>query len=72
MPDMDGFTVLQQLKQDDNTAEIPVITITGSTDLKTKARARFLSLGASDFITKPFDMEKLIEEIKIFITTKEV
>jgi DNA-binding response OmpR family regulator len=43
--------------------------MTGSHDLKTTARARLLALGASDFITKPFDMNMLVEEIRIFIKT---
>jgi DNA-binding response OmpR family regulator/two-component sensor histidine kinase len=72
MPTMDGFAVLQALKAARDTADIPVIAMTGSPELKTNARARFLALGASDFITKPFDMERLIEEIHLFINAKEV
>jgi PAS domain S-box-containing protein len=69
MPGMDGFSVLRSLKNLPATAEIPVIAMTGSHDLKTTARARLLALGASDFITKPFDMNMLVEEIRIFIKT---
>jgi len=72
MPAMDGFAVLQALKGSKETANIPVIAMTGSSELKTNARARFLALGASDFITKPFDMEKLVEEIHLFINAQEV
>jgi len=72
MPGMDGFAVLRALKEDPATVDIPVIAMTGSPELKTTARARVLALGASDFITKPFDMDMLVEEIKLFITTPEV
>ena len=72
MPGTDGFAVLRALKEDPTTAAIPVIAMTGSPDLKTTARARVLALGASDFIAKPFDMNMLVEEIKIFINTPEV
>lgn len=72
MPGMDGFTVLRALKDDPATVGIPVIAMTGSPDLKTTARARVLALGASDFITKPFDMDMLVEEIRLFINTPEV
>jgi signal transduction histidine kinase/DNA-binding response OmpR family regulator len=72
LPGMDGFSVLQALKNQRETADIPIIAMTGSPDLKTNARARFLALGASDFITKPFDMERLVKEIHIFINTQEV
>jgi signal transduction histidine kinase/CheY-like chemotaxis protein len=66
LPDMDGFAVLRALQESPETADIPVIAMTGSPDLKTAARARVLALGASDFVTKPFDMEKLVQEIRIF------
>ena len=59
MPGMDGFAVLRALKESQATADIPVIAMTGSPDLKTTARARVLALGASDFIAKPFDMDRL-------------
>jgi DNA-binding response OmpR family regulator len=72
MPGMDGFSVLQALKNTAETADVPVIAMTGSPELKTNARARFLSLGAADFITKPFDMDRLVKEINIFISTKEL
>jgi DNA-binding response OmpR family regulator len=44
--------------------------MTGSPDLKTSARARVLSLGASDFITKPFDLNMLVTEIRLFLSTE--
>ena len=67
MPGMDGFAVLQALKESPATAEIPVIAMTGSPGLKTTARARVLSLGASDFVAKPFDLQMLVEEIRLFL-----
>jgi PAS domain S-box-containing protein len=72
MPGMDGFAVLEALKEDPTTDRIPVITMTGSQELKTKARARVLAMGAADHITKPFDLDNLIEEVRIFLNTKEV
>ena len=51
MPDMDGFQVCRALKQDPNTAEIPVIMITARDDLD--ARAEGMRLGVSDFLAKP-------------------
>ena len=71
MPTMDGFAVLQALKETPETADIPVIAMTGSPELTTNARARFLALGASDFITKPFDLHSLVDEIHLFINTPE-
>ena len=70
MPGMDGFAVLQALKESPATAEIPVIVMTGSPGLKTTARARVLALGASDFVAKPFDLPMLVEEIRLFLAAQ--
>jgi PAS domain S-box-containing protein len=67
IPGMDGFAILRALKENLETADIPVIAMTGSPDLKTTARARVLALGASDFIAKPLDMDMLIAEIRLFL-----
>jgi PAS domain S-box-containing protein len=67
MPGMDGFAVLQALKASPATADVPVIAMTGSPEFKTTARARVLALGAADFIAKPFDINMLVEEIKVFL-----
>jgi PAS domain S-box-containing protein len=66
LPGMDGFSVLRVLKESGLTADIPVIAMTGSQELNINARARVLALGASDFIAKPFDMNRLVEEVHIF------
>jgi CheY-like chemotaxis protein len=68
MPGMDGLAVLRALKQSKDTSDIPVITMTGSPDSQGTMRAQVLALGASDFVAKPFDLEKLAEEIKLFLS----
>jgi signal transduction histidine kinase/HPt (histidine-containing phosphotransfer) domain-containing protein len=52
MPDMDGFEVLSALKASEETQDIPIIFITGLDSVKDEERG--LSLGAADFIHKPF------------------
>ena len=54
---IDGFEVLQRLKEDARTRDIAVIFISATTD--TMDRVRCLDLGAVDFISKPFDMAEL-------------
>jgi PAS domain S-box-containing protein len=71
LPGMDGFAVLQALKQSPATAEIPVIAVSGSTGLRLGARARVLSLGAADFVAKPFQVTELIGEIRALMQEKE-
>lgn len=53
MPEMDGFAVLEKLRARVQTMHIPVLVLTG--DDSREARERALSLGARDFLTKPFD-----------------
>ena len=53
MPEMSGFEVLIELKDNEITKEIPVIIITSSESSNDEVRG--LALGASDFIRKPLD-----------------
>jgi CheY-like chemotaxis protein len=62
MPGMDGFEVLQALKSQPATAEIPVIMLTAIGEEKNADQAT--ALGAADYITKPFSSTNLIETIK--------
>lgn len=52
MPDMDGFKVIEQLKNKRETQHIPIIFVTGNTSIE--AEERGLRLGAVDYISKPF------------------
>lgn len=52
LPDKTGFAVLEELKASCETAEIPVIVITGADSAQNEERG--LNLGAVDYITKPF------------------
>jgi signal transduction histidine kinase/CheY-like chemotaxis protein len=70
LPGSDGFAILRAMKESPATKDIPVIAMTGSPDLKTAARARVLALGAADFITKPFDLNMLVTEIGLFLSTQ--
>ena len=51
MPDMDGYQACARLKADRDTADIPVVFVTGLSD--PAAEARGLELGAVDFLHKP-------------------
>ena len=53
MPDMDGYQVLAQLRQDAATAHLPVLMISAIGDSDSVVRC--LALGADDYLTKPFD-----------------
>lgn len=53
MPELDGFQVLERLKADKNTRNIPVIIISALNDLRSVVRG--IELGAEDYLPKPFD-----------------
>ncbi|KIM05855.1 MAG: hypothetical protein KN64_01460 [Sulfurovum sp. AS07-7] len=61
MPDMDGFTVCQRLKENDKTKDIPVIFITAKTDEDSIERA--YDIGGVDYITKPFRAKEVLSRI---------
>jgi len=52
MPDMDGYEVCERLKANAETSSIPVIFLTAKTQVEDERRG--LTLGAVDYITKPF------------------
>lgn len=62
MPNLDGWSVLESLKKNPETASIPVIVLTAVG--RTEDRRRGLELGVSDYVTKPFNAMRLIEAVK--------
>ena len=62
MPNMSGYDVCERLKNQNSTAEIPIIFISAldSSDDKVKA----LELGGVDYISKPFDPEEVLARVR--------
>ena len=56
MPQMDGYSLLKQLRRDNELRRIPVIVLTSEKG----AEVESLKLGAADFIAKPFDIPEVI------------
>ena len=56
MPEMDGFELLEKIKSEDVTSNIPVIVMTS----EKPAEVRSIKMGADDFIAKPYDMPEVI------------
>ncbi|WP_414552126.1 HD domain-containing phosphohydrolase [Anabaena sp. CCY 0017] len=70
MPGMDGFTVCQQLKQDEHTRLIPIIFITALNDRR--SRIQGIEVGADDFLSKPFDRVELTARVKSLVRQKRL
>jgi len=72
LPGMDGYEVLQRLKSMPETVEIPVVIITGSLTDEELKQQKLLSLGAARFMTKPFAVDELVNEIDVLMTNRSL
>ncbi len=62
MPKMDGYEVCHSIKSNVATANVPVIMLTSRTDHEDKIRG--LRGGANDYVTKPYDVNELLERVR--------
>lgn len=62
MPRLDGFGVIEGVRRHPTYNKIPILTLTTESAAELKQRAR--DAGASGWIVKPFDKDKLLRAIK--------
>lgn len=65
MPDVDGFQVLREMKQDAALRDIPVIVVTAVEEMNSVNEC--LELGAVDYLAKPVDAKVLIDRVCNYI-----
>ncbi len=70
MPGMDGFEFLSEMKSKPVYKDIPVILLTGQESVEKKIKG--LDLGASDYLTKPFDPGELIARVRVQLNVKQL
>lgn len=70
MPRIDGFKLLTMIAGRPELRDIPVIMLTGHGDRELKIK--LLGLGASDYVTKPFDAGELIARVKVQLKIKSL
>lgn len=63
MPGIDGFETCQRLKADSATSDIPIIFMTALSETSKKVQG--FSLGAVDYITKPFQQEEVLARVRL-------
>lgn len=62
MPVMDGVELIQRLRADPKTADVPVLAITADPSEQTESKAR--QAGAIDCVTKPIDLPTLLDRLR--------
>ena len=65
LPDFDGLSVLEKLRNDSVTKSIPVILVTAKDSEMDKVKG--LDMGADDYITKPFSVLELISRVRAIL-----
>ena len=71
MPEMDGYEVCEHLRDNPETARIPVIMATGQV-VDTQERVKGMRSGASDYLMKPIERDDLIARIEAQLRLKEL
>jgi two-component system, sensor histidine kinase and response regulator len=70
MPDMDGYEVLKVLRQEPSTLMIPFIFLTAKIERADMRQG--MNLGADDYLTKPFEIDELLEAIATRLKRQEL
>jgi DNA-binding response OmpR family regulator len=66
LPKLDGYKVCRLLKFDEKYKHIPILMLTAKTQEKDKILG--METGADDYITKPFEMDYLMEKVKAHLS----
>ncbi len=65
LPKLDGYKVCRLLKFDERYKHIPILMLTARAQEKDRILGK--ETGADEYMTKPFDMEKLSEKVKFYL-----
>jgi len=65
---VDGTDICRQLKQDKETSSIPILMFSAHPT----AKETCLAAGADDFISKPFEMNDMMDKISFFLERKKI
>jgi len=65
MPEVDGYTVAQRIRQCQDIAEIPIIMLTALSELNDKING--FNIGVDDYLTKPFEIDELLVRVRALL-----
>ena len=69
LPDADGFQILERIRGNQKIKSLPVIMMTGKSEVTDVARG--LSLGADGYVTKPFKISGLVQAVNTVLGIEE-
>ena len=69
MPEMDGYEAIKRIKSNPDTKNVPIVFLTAKTEAANELEG--LSLGAIDYITKPFSPPLLLKRIEVHLLVEE-
>ncbi len=65
MPEVDGYTVAQRIRQNNTTKDTPILMLTALSELNDKVRG--FDIGVDDYLVKPFEMEELQVRVRALL-----
>lgn len=65
MPEIDGFTVAQRIRKNENTKDISILMLTALSQLNDKVNG--FNIGVDDYLVKPFEMEELQVRVRALL-----
>ena len=65
MPEVDGFTVAQRIRQCEGISDTPIIMLTALSQLNNKVNG--FDIGVDDYLTKPFEIDELIVRVRALL-----
>lgn len=65
MPEVDGFTVAQRIRQCPEISETPILMLTALSELNDKISG--FNIGVDDYLTKPFEIDELVVRVRALL-----
>jgi CheY-like chemotaxis protein len=66
MPEMDGYEVIRRIRDQDKFKQLPIIALTAKA--MKNDREKCIQAGASDYIAKPVDVDKLLSVLRVWLS----